>query len=370
MPSSSRFLFIDGLRGLAAMMVVVYHFRITVSEVSQPWIWTWLSDVIRRGYLGVDVFFVISGFVISYSVRNYQHTVGFLLRFGIRRSIRLDPPYWATIVLQLIAIKLGWLLFPALMNGEFPSWPKVAAHFAYLQDLLGYGNIVGIFWTLCYEVQFYIVFVGALVVAERLCPFPGAARKAMFYGIGLVTFVWSLLIFFGPLSNPLPGLFLDRWYQFFLGVLAMQSVTSRRVQPEFVAATLLVLIGSATNVNFAAHGVMACAVAVLVVVAGLRGKMHVWLASRFMLFLGLISYSLYLIHTVVGERFIKLLRVVVGQDLSPGLAWAALIVTCLVSILCAWTMYKLIEAPALRLCHRIRLDRPLDWGALKVKADV
>ena len=163
-----RFLFVDGLRGIAAMLVVLGHFRGAVNETAvSEWIWSPIETFFSYGYLGVDIFFVISGFVISYSVRNADHTPGFLFRFGLRRSIRLDPPYWLTIFLELILIKLGLLIFPHL-DSSFPSLEKILAHFIYMQNLLGYGNILAVFWTLCYEVQFYLVFVSFLVLLRNL----------------------------------------------------------------------------------------------------------------------------------------------------------------------------------------------------------
>ena len=126
-----------------------------------------------------DIFFVISGFVIPFSVRNVKHTPGFLLRFAVRRSIRLDPPYWLTIILELSAIKLSLMLFPGL-GTPFPSVEQILAHFVYAQELLGFGSIIVIFWTLCYEVQFYIVFVSALVLARAL---RGRLGDRMTFGI-------------------------------------------------------------------------------------------------------------------------------------------------------------------------------------------
>jgi exopolysaccharide production protein ExoZ len=66
------------------MLVVLYHFRGAVGQTANEWIWPEIATLLGYGYLGVDIFFVISGFVISYSVRNSEHTLGFLFRFGIR----------------------------------------------------------------------------------------------------------------------------------------------------------------------------------------------------------------------------------------------------------------------------------------------
>ena len=90
-----------------------------------------------------------------------------------------------------------------------------------------------------------------------------------------------------------------------------------------------------------------------------------WLSSKPFQFLGRISYSLYLLHAVVGWRFVKVLRVWNGADFSMLQAWAAFLIGCTVSVTSAWLMYSLVERPALRLCHRIAMDRPLHlWSAI------
>lgn len=360
MVKPQRFLFVDGLRGLAALSVVLFHFLDAVNQTAQPWIWPALERLFSYGYLGVDVFFVISGFVIPFSVRNAEPTPGFLLRFGVRRSIRLDPPYWFTILLELCAIKLGLMLFPAL-GTPFPSLEQILTHFVYAQEILGHGSIVAIFWTLCYEVQFYLVFVGALVMARSLAGSAGPrVASVLMTGLGAAAFLLSVTIFFTPVDTPLHGLFIDRWYQFFLGYLAMRCYLEQRISPGFIAASVLILAGSLAYLESAAdNGLSALCIAWLLVAAARRHKMSVWLARPVSQFMGRISYSLYLVHPVIGWRLIKLLHELNGAPFTAAQAWLALAAGVAASVASAWLMYRLIEAPSLRICHEIRLDRSL-----------
>jgi peptidoglycan/LPS O-acetylase OafA/YrhL len=360
-----RFLFVDGLRGIAAISVVWHHFREAVNESASHWIEPVVEQVLSYGYLGVDIFFVISGFVISFSVRNAEHTLGFLFRFGVRRSIRLDPPYWLTIFIELVAIKIGLMLFPQLST-PFPSMEKILAHFVYAQGILGYDNIINVFWTLCYEVQFYLVFVGALVLARALRQWSGKKiADRIMLALATLTFVWSVAIFFTPVQSPVQGLFLNRWYQFFLGYLAMRCYLEDRILPGFVGASAIVLCLSLIASRGAINELTALVIAWLFVAAARRRALSTWLSSKVIQFLGRISYSLYLIHSVVGWRTIKLLRELNGADFTPIQAWLALGAGVGVSIFSAWLMYRFIEVPALRVCHGIRLDRPLTAGAFR-----
>ena len=112
-----------------------------------------ITAPLSRGYLGVQVFFVLSGFVIAFSQRDTFVTLRYLGNFALRRSLRLDPPYWATI---FAVIALNYVARRAGQSGlePLPSWPVVLANMAYLHDLLGLQQIVAVSWTLCIECIF------------------------------------------------------------------------------------------------------------------------------------------------------------------------------------------------------------------------
>ena len=242
----------------------------------------------------------------------------------------------------------------------------ILAHFVYMQNFLGYGNINDVFWTLCYEVQFYVVFVGVLVLARLIKNELSEWHSHIFLIIiGLIAFMLSVATFFGPIKVPINGLFIDRWYQFFIGVLAMQSCRDRSFKLGFILASMPILLGSLlypeTGMD---NGLTALFIAWLLVVVARRERMSKWLSGKIPQFMGHLSYSLYLIHPVVGWRFIKLLRELYGDDFSPIQAWFVLGAGIGVSIVSAWIMYKLIEVPSLKICHQIKMDRPLTFGRL------
>ena len=98
-------------------------------------------------------------------VRGQHITPKFFLTFVLRRSIRLDPPYWAA-----IALYCAYLFFRrsvAHANIALPSPGQLVSHLFYLQDILGYGDINVAFWTLCIEIQFYLVFCLLLGVSQK-----------------------------------------------------------------------------------------------------------------------------------------------------------------------------------------------------------
>jgi peptidoglycan/LPS O-acetylase OafA/YrhL len=131
-------------------------------------------------------------------------------------------------------------------------------------------------------------------------------------------------------------------------------------------ATLVLIVGSLLYMETAAdNSLTALAVAWLLVLAARMKMMAVWLSGPVSQFLGHISYSLYLVHPVVGWRFIKLLRELHGSVFTPMQAWLALGAGITVSVLSAWIMYRFVEAPSLKLCHKIRMDSPLRLNSLR-----
>ena len=162
------------------------------------------------------MFFALSGFVIAHSVHGDRVTWPFLGRFMLRRAIRLDPPYWAALVLTLLS---GWVSSMLVEGKAAPSFTgeQVLAHAVYLQEMLGYPHVNIIIRTLCQEVQFYFVCVMMLAVARNDpgLPLQGRRTAIILAAAFFIALQWPL----GILSaGPWPGSFLPLWYAFLHGV--------------------------------------------------------------------------------------------------------------------------------------------------------
>ena len=340
------------------MSVVLHHLYFPVATQASTWLPSFLIWLFGYGYLGVDIFFVISGFVISYSVRNGADSWAFLGRFAFRRMLRLDPPYWVAIALHILIVIAGSYLFVSL-NTKMPSWQQVVAHLFYAQELLGYHGMVAVFWTLCLEVQFYVVLVSSLVMRRRLIVrWPQLANSQIWNVIAGLVFVISISMFAGLLRNPNEGLFIARWWEFFLGVLAYGCLAQGRLTKGFALAigAVVALAFFPGRMDDAAAGLLA---AIPIVYAALNGKMEAWLNWRWLQFLGLISYSLYLIHADIGWRVIKVTQILLGGRSGILIDWFEFLLGVGVSVLAAWIMYRLIETPSLNLCKRVNMKQPL-----------
>ncbi len=144
---------LEPLRGLAALAVAWFHFTQGGGLLKEGW----LKASGTYGYMGVEVFFVISGFIIPYSMMKsgYCFPRHFLV-FITKRVVRLDPPYLVTIAITLILWYASSITpgFP----GQKPNWSlqQLLLHVGYLNTFFDYAWLNPVFWTLAIEFQFYL----------------------------------------------------------------------------------------------------------------------------------------------------------------------------------------------------------------------
>lgn len=359
-----RFEYIDGLRGLASIMVAVSHLA-HAAAVKHPGIFgARVEQLADLGRYGVQIFFVLSGFVIAHSVMAGAHSFSYFGRFAGRRFVRLDLPYWTVIAFEIVLLWLSGRVMVEYTR-DLPPLGQVLSHAVYLQEFLGYEHILPVFWTLCYEVQFYLVFVLALVLLEKLRKTGvsnGALRKAAAFALAL-SFCGSLAIYLGRLPHPYQALFVDRWFQFAFGVITYlyyRGVCSGRW--ILLASGLCIAGGLLFGATaYRTISTLLTAGTGLAILASLR--MQWWndlLTGRTMQFLGRISYSLYLLHLCVGWRATVLVRELFGASYSTAHAYLAFAIGMAASIAAASIMYVLIESPAIALARKIRLPKRED----------
>ena len=332
--------FPDGLRALAVAMVMLPH------AVGLFTYWRYPSQLTRSvisvmelGSLGVQVFFVLSGFVIAYSLRGKVITLPLVLRFIVRRSVRLDPPYWFA-----IALFLAYLLLRRTVGTEsvvLPGDSDVLAHLFYLQDIVGFGNMNAAFWTLAVEIQLYVTFCLLLWVGQR-------RRVPLF----LVAFAGSLAWPLGLVASPLyRGSFFPYWHAFLAGVLVWWMVSEELPRVPGLLAILTLWAVAVTRVDAQLAASAAAATALLA--AAPSRNLFRWLHFRPVQFLGRISYCIYLVHVpIAGLLLGALARLQPRHEFLSYLFFAA---GFLFTVAAAYFMHRLIEVPALRWSKRIPL---------------
>jgi peptidoglycan/LPS O-acetylase OafA/YrhL len=320
---STRLSGLDALRGLAAVGVVLYHYTIGYeimfgqhSAALQPHM---LIQLFHQGHFGVELFFIISGFVILMTLERSES----LVSFGISRFARLYPPYVAC-----SALTLGVIVF-AQFNPQHLRFADALAGLTMASSLFHRPEIDPSDWTLTYEVIFYIL-VGAFYFARK------SRQIEMFCLVGMaISLPFALNIYYAYLFAA--GMMI---YRFSSGkAVALTWVTFGAVLATPILRT------RATAAQHLLYVLMIFAFMALVWLAG-KGKLR-QLERPVLLFLGDISYSLYLLHQIIGYWLISRLE---KWGLRPE---AAVMAALSVSIGLASASRFLVELPVQRRIRQI-----------------
>ena len=351
---AAQFSTVHALRGLAALWVVLFHaFSFRALAGSSLESWPLLTRYLfEDGRGGVAIFFVISGFVISHSLREAQVNLAFIGLFMARRSIRLDPPYWLSMI---VVVTLGYAT--ARSQGtpfEPPGAATVVAHLLYLQELFRLPEILVVYWTLTYEIQFYLVLVLALwwYQAWRRRS-NGAPMVAAIVPLGL-----GVAAFVAAAQNQewvLHGLFLNYWHAFVAGCLAYVGGVRRH------NSLALLLIPLAALMLFSAPGTAevfnspAALTALFLLVVGRKRALSRGLNWHGWQMLGTISYSLYLLHIPVIIVTTSILTRLLGRsEVTSPIILVGVVGSCVAA---AGLFWRVVELPTHRLAKSFRVRR-------------
>lgn len=309
--SRDRFTPVDGMRGLAAIMVVFGH---AYQATGSPYPNT-LLPLVLFGNSGVDLFFVISGFCLFYPLTKPGSAPNWPL-FYRRRARRLLPPYYAALAAVvglplLIEPPMRALGVPVGPMGVTP-WHQIWTHALFVQTLFPdtFYALNGPLWSLSIEWQFYLAFPLAVLLLRAL-RWRGVAL------IGIATVAYRIGINASALGAQrwpvdVADLFLSRWVEFALGMLVALYVRRRGDRPPAVGrelSDLAGLIGIYFLGSYLLYGPLgqypypdkdllnsvfwAPVLAMACRRGSLIGRLFSWPP---IVWLGIISYSLYLTH--------------------------------------------------------------------------
>jgi peptidoglycan/LPS O-acetylase OafA/YrhL len=373
--SQTYFPTLDGLRAVAFLMVFTFHY------LQLPW-----------GWAGVDIFFVLSGFLITgilFDSRDEPHRIR---NFYVRRTLRIFPLYYGVILLLVLLYPIfhwewnwHWLAWPLyvgnFLRGHRPflvrsplemlaDFQPLSRTFPSVQPYLGH------FWSLCVEEQFYLVWPCVVfLVRDR--------RKLLTLCLACVV-VCPLARTLG--SHTLPQFMLDqevlyRWTPFRIDALLLGgalALTRRGPSPwrllvlariGFAALTGAALLWLASN-PYARHGGLGYvypawkmtwglsfidlfAASILIMALEPRSIASRILSLRPLRWLGRISYGAYVFHDIFNPQILRFVMSHTGHYRLPTAA-----IGLSITVLLAWASFRWFETPFIRLKDRFTRPGP------------
>jgi peptidoglycan/LPS O-acetylase OafA/YrhL len=327
---------VQALRFYAAFAVVLFHSRKLFNALGLEG--DWFLDSAKFGNAGVDVFFVISGYVMWYTTCNGSRTGASSADFVRRRLYRIYLGYWPFYFLAAAVTLVIAERDPANIY-----WFK---SFFLLNPTIRH-QVLGVAWTLSYELYFYGIFALLILISvTRARQVLGCLLAAtLLLNLLLPTNTWDLAFFVSPFL-----------IEFFAGSLLAAYLSQCRSRLLLLACLVLVVVVVAWAVTlprFHMHRVQGFGLAAaLIVLAGvLAENTRLYIASRWWVFLGNCSYSIYLGHFVLLWVYMHLL----GQlEVTLALPTAILVYFSylLLVILTSIASYRFIEAPLYKYALR------------------
>ena len=316
-----RYFELDAIRGIAALMVVLYHYTDRYGEIYE-----YAIDPVFRfnlGQHGVQLFFMVSGFVIFLTLDKTVHVADFI----VSRLSRLYPAYWFSVALTFTVVHFFSL------PGRAVDLQSAIINLTMLQKWFGVSNVDGVYWTLAVELSFYLIMV-VLFLTKQI------------QRIELISFMWLCGIIFSQYlerhqSVHIPGrieliLLLKYGHLFIAGMMYYKIMHSKQVSRYFILFLALFT-------EYYLHGYLVIVIAMYFAIFFLfvHGYLAI-LAVKPLIFLGTISYSLYLIHQNIGYVIIQKLE---AHNLANSIS--IIFVPIVVSIMIASLMQIFIERPML-----------------------
>lgn len=350
----NRLDYLDSIRGVAAMLVVIHHtFEafLLQNEAAYPML-QHLFETINLGRLGVVVFFITSGFVIPWSLK--KEGAGALKFFAIKRFFRLYPAYWLSIIVASI-IGLGF-------GVHVESFGQVLLNFTMIHKFLGVESVIGAYWTLHVELIFYVLcaflFYVGILKSNKTLFLMTVVFSLLAIAAAAIRYVYGIRI---PLATPL-GL-AAMFYGAILRNYLIENQTALKVPLIVLTIFYFVCLFMAQKLYYLDGWVFWFITQVSAFTFFYLLVTKIKLNQAFFVYLGRISYSLYLFNAVViGVVFYFL------DDFAfTNIGFFTVIFLVIIgSIFVAELSYRLAEKPGLALSRRFTSKYKNDININKV----
>jgi peptidoglycan/LPS O-acetylase OafA/YrhL len=322
-----RFEALDALRGIAALLVVIYHYSTRYYEI-YPQLNS-LGFTIEFGKLGVNMFFVISGYVIFMTLLKIEKPIDFV----ITRSIRLYPIFWIAVIFTFIITAIFHL------ENRSVSFLDMIINLTMIPSLLNTPYVDGVYWTLLYELKFYF-----LIFLIYLFGFINKIEYLSFIPITIIIVsnlinIEDMLIF-----KILNFIFFFEYLPYFLSGIMIYKIHEKNYSKLTIIVLILSIIINLTTIEFKFIWFIFFIYFLFILVS--INKIN-WISNKILIYFGAISYSLYLIHQNLGYIVLNYLY---SKNFLPLFSFLfALIISIIISSV--FTYY--IEKPTIKILKNI-----------------
>lgn len=355
---------LDGLRGVAVIMVLLWHFLgipawLTATPLCQS-----IFNVLVMGGAGVDLFFVLSGFLITrIALDNSHRKVQFLWVFYLRRALRILPPYFLLLTVFLAVVKLG--VTNEVFNDSIPLWRllSLTQNFWMVKNKTYGPDGIGVTWSVAIEEQYYWVFpILMIVFRKRILPLLiliGMLSVGLRVYLGVTDPVFNAYAVSTSTLTRLDGLA-------FGGVIACLGAGGKKITDyKNVVGWFVVILSpgllfvnrvSTVNMAFYGHTFLSVyfALILLFVMSNLGGNGYFvrFLRTSPLKWFGKISYSMYLFHPLIlALGFLAFQR---PKNLGGSVEFSIVIGSFVISVVVAALLNKFLEDPFIRFGHKFK----------------
>lgn len=335
MVDKQRLEHLDSLRGIAALLVVFQHLYVPILDID------FFRYFIDFGKVGILWFFIISGMVIPFSL--HQRTTA--KKFITSRFFRLYPAYWLSLITYIFSL--------ILLGLPLPSAYTIAANITMIQTALGQPDVIGVYWTLFIEIVFYSICLFLFLInkiddnATRfICIIIfttiAAALSAVRWSYDIKT----------PVALPLALSLM------FFGSIWREATISNLNNSKLLSAAILIFfllsfppifyLAYSTDMGYGENFQRYFWTYLMAIVSFLIFSSKIRLSSRILIWLGSISYSVYLFHPLIHMTITSILE---RHNYSHGLFSAA--IATLLTLLLSSFIYLNIEKKFIGIGKRI-----------------
>jgi peptidoglycan/LPS O-acetylase OafA/YrhL len=339
-----RLSYLDSLRGLAAVAVAFFHYVLFYKEEIllhsqfsvESNLLSYFNNTIDLGKISVLVFFMISGFVIPYSIKSSGKTAVNL--FVISRFFRLYPVYWLSVIIGVIIYNISWSV--GLVN------------LTMFQQFIGVPNVIGLYWTLQIELVFYFLMIVLVLLKKNNDLKTNFLMSLVFLVIALLMsvcrFYFEVKL---PVALPLAlsvMFFGSYWRNFIIN----EDTDAKKKSFRYICIYIVVIpiiAKLAYDIDFGFHeNWIKYVISYFSALAIFLFATLIKYSNMFFVFLGKISYSVYLFHPItfhLSEKYIDSLGIRIGGRIALHL---------ILLIVFSYVTYNIVEKYSIQLGRKVK----------------